>query len=134
MSEMDPTKLTAKQRALLERRLIDRRVAAARADVIPRRSGGGPVSVSFAQERLWFVEQITPGNAAYHIADAFLIDGRVDVALLARSLTALVQRHESLRTTFALDAGRPFRLLDHAKAACGPSHGFEPGPAERALG
>ena len=111
MSGPDPEKLSAAERALLERRLLESRAAKARDDVVPRRSGQGPAPASFAQERLWFVEQLAPGSATYHIADAFVIAGGVDVARLGRSLEALVRRHESLRTTFALEGGRPVQIV-----------------------
>jgi len=55
---------------------------------------------SFAQQRLWFLDQLESGTSAYNLARAFRITGPLDVASLTRSLRAVVQRHESLRTVF----------------------------------
>ena len=75
MSGTDPSKLSSSERALLERRLLSRRKGKARPGAIPRRSPGATVPASFAQERLWFVEQITPGSAAYQGLPATAADG-----------------------------------------------------------
>ncbi|HEX6287623.1 MAG TPA: amino acid adenylation domain-containing protein, partial [Herpetosiphonaceae bacterium] len=57
--------------------------------------------LSFAQQRFWLIEQLTPGNAAYHIPSVLRLTGRLDDTALERSLQAIVRRHEALRTTFA---------------------------------
>jgi amino acid adenylation domain-containing protein len=63
--------------------------------------------LSFGQERLWFLEQLIPGTAAYHIPEAFLIKGALNVALLERAFNEIVRRHEVLRTTFNAVNGLP---------------------------
>ncbi len=73
--------------------------------------------LSFAQERLWFLDQLEPGSAAYHIPLGVRLAGDLEPALLARSLAELVRRHESLRTTFTARGGRPFQVI----AAAPPS-------------
>lgn len=55
---------------------------------------------SFAQQRLWFLDQLEPGTAAYNLARAFRITGPLDVTALGLALEAVVKRHESLRTVF----------------------------------
>jgi amino acid adenylation domain-containing protein len=55
---------------------------------------------SFAQQRLWFLDQLEPGSAAYNLARAFRIDGPLNVAALSQAIEAIVLRHESLRTVF----------------------------------
>jgi amino acid adenylation domain-containing protein len=55
---------------------------------------------SFAQQRLWFLDQLEPGTAAYNLARAFRITGPLDVGVLTRAIEAVVQRHESLRSVF----------------------------------
>ena len=60
----------------------------------------GPLPLSFAQERLWFLEQLDPGGAAYVMAGALRLSGALDAAALEWSLGEVVRRHEALRTTF----------------------------------
>ncbi|WP_207249022.1 non-ribosomal peptide synthase/polyketide synthase, partial [Pseudomonas sp. FW305-55] len=59
-----------------------------------------PLALSFAQERQWFLWQLDPSSAAYHVPSALHLRGRLDVAALEQAFQALVQRHEPLRTTF----------------------------------
>ncbi|HEY2739578.1 MAG TPA: condensation domain-containing protein, partial [Thermoanaerobaculia bacterium] len=68
---------------------------------------GSPLPVSFAQERLWFLDRLAPGSPAYNLPLALRIDGPLDAGALSRALADLVARHESLRTTFPERAGRP---------------------------
>jgi amino acid adenylation domain-containing protein len=70
--------------------------------------------LSFAQQRLWFLEQQNPGTAAYLIAGTRRLQGALQVAALAWSLGQLIARHESLRTTFAAQAGQPVQVI-HAR-------------------
>ncbi|HEY0602882.1 MAG TPA: condensation domain-containing protein, partial [Herpetosiphonaceae bacterium] len=67
--------------------------------------------LSFAQQRVWFMEQLTPGTAAYTIPGAFRLTGRLDATLLARSINAIVQRHASLRTTFLTIDGQAIQTI-----------------------
>ncbi|MFP2902704.1 condensation domain-containing protein, partial [Corallococcus sp. 4LFB] len=60
----------------------------------------GPQPLSFAQQRLWFLDQLTPGDASYNLPTALRLTGQVDVESLRRAFEALVARHDSLRTTF----------------------------------
>ncbi len=77
----------------------------------------GALPASFAQERLWFLDRLEPGGALYNVAAALRLAGRLDVAALARALTAVVRRHEALRTTFAAIDGRPIQVIHPAAAA-----------------
>ena len=63
--------------------------------------------LSFAQERMWLLDQIDPGAAAYNLFHAVDISGPLAPALLARSLDEVVRRHQILRTTFAAPGGAP---------------------------
>ncbi|HEX6910323.1 MAG TPA: amino acid adenylation domain-containing protein, partial [Longimicrobium sp.] len=78
---------------------------------IPRRSGTGPVALSFAQQRLWFVQQLDPANTAYNMVAATRLHGALDAAALARALDTVVQRHEALRTVVALHDGEPVQQV-----------------------
>lgn len=69
--------------------------------VILRREESGPAPLSFAQERFWFLDRINPDDASSNISRGVRIKGDLKRDLLQRSLQAIVDRHESLRTTFA---------------------------------
>ncbi|AGC45642.1 non-ribosomal peptide synthetase [Myxococcus stipitatus DSM 14675] len=72
----------------------------------------GPLPLSFAQQRLWFLERLEPANASYNVPSALRLEGRLDVPALRRAFDALVRRHESLRTVFgAGDDGQPFQTV-----------------------
>ncbi|MDQ3252839.1 MAG: amino acid adenylation domain-containing protein, partial [Acidobacteriota bacterium] len=67
--------------------------------------------VSFAQQRLWFLDQLEPGNPAYNIPLAVRMSGSLNLEVLQLALNTLVARHESLRTTFATVEGNPFQVI-----------------------
>ncbi|MFI5912030.1 amino acid adenylation domain-containing protein [Dactylosporangium sp. NPDC051541] len=101
---MTGTVLSPAKQALLRQRLGRRQVAAG----IPRRGDDAPLVLSFAQERLWFMEQYAPGTAAYVVPVALRLEGPLDADAVAGALTAVVARHESLRLRVsATDDGRP---------------------------
>ena len=75
----------------------------------------GPLPLSFAQERLWFLDQLEVTGSAYNIANALRMSGVLDVAALERSLTELVRRHESLRTRFEAVDGIGVQVIDPAE-------------------
>ncbi|WP_447009228.1 non-ribosomal peptide synthase/polyketide synthase [Saccharothrix hoggarensis] len=79
------------------------------ASVIPRVDGDGPLS--FAQQRLWFLDQFSPGGTEYVTPLAVRLRGELDVPRLERALTALVARHEALRTTFPAVDGLPVAVV-----------------------
>jgi amino acid adenylation domain-containing protein len=66
---------------------------------------------SFAQQRLWFLDQLNPGDATYNIPIAVRLRGTLDVAALTESLNGLVRRHEPLRTTFSAPDGEPLQVV-----------------------
>jgi aspartate racemase len=71
-------------------------------------------SLSFAQERLWFLEQLNRGQPLYSSARRLRLHGRLDEDALARALAAVVARHEILRTSFRTVDGRPVQRVDDA--------------------
>ena len=71
----------------------------------------GEMPLSFAEERQWFLEQLEPGSPLYNIELTLQLDGALDIELLIRGIEALVQRHESLRTTFELRDDRCVRVI-----------------------
>jgi amino acid adenylation domain-containing protein len=74
---------------------------------ITRAGRAGPLPLSFTQEQLWFIHQLDPTNAAYHIAGAVRLRGAFDLPSLEAAFTELVRRHEILRTTFRVVDGEP---------------------------
>src|SRR5438067_768310 len=76
----------------------------------------GPAPLSFAQHRLWLLDQIEPGSSAYNIAGALELRGVLDVAALERALGALVERHEALRTVFVSVEGEPRQVVRESSA------------------
>jgi Condensation domain len=72
--------------------------------------------LSFAQQRLWFLDQLVPGNPFYNVPAAYRVRGGLRVEVLREAVTALVGRHESLRTTFSSRDGRPFQVVGREAA------------------
>src|SRR4051812_43865117 len=79
---------------------------------LTRVSRDGRLPLSFQQEGLWFLHQLNPGSTVYTIPFAWRLRGRLDGAALERALTAVVGRHEALRTRFDVADGRPFQVID----------------------
>src|SRR6185295_11047248 len=77
----------------------------------PRPAGGDAVPASFAQQRLWFLEQLGAGSGAYNIPAPLRIRGALAVAPLRAALQEIVRRHEALRTTFDVVDGEPVQIV-----------------------
>jgi hypothetical protein len=99
------TELSPAKQALLDR--WRRGDAAPRARVIPRRHGAAPVPLSFAQERLWFFEQLAPGDPFHNIPAVFRLGGRLRLDALEQSLSEVMRRQEALRTSIRAVDGVP---------------------------
>src|SRR5262245_19870811 len=97
--------LSAPQQEAFERELRAAGIQRQEASRISGRTLAGPVPLSFAQERLWFFDQLDPGSAAYNVAGAVGLQGRLDVAALRRALEELARRYEALRTTIQAGLG-----------------------------
>jgi hypothetical protein len=67
--------------------------------------------VSYAQQRLWLLDRLDPGTPAYNIARAIRMRGFLSAPALRESLSRVVARHESLRTTFAEIDGEPMQII-----------------------
>jgi amino acid adenylation domain-containing protein/non-ribosomal peptide synthase protein (TIGR01720 family) len=70
--------------------------------------------MSFAQQRLWFLDQLDPGVSAYNLFTGYRLSGLLDISALQRSLSEIVRRHEVLRTNFAMIEGRLVQILNPA--------------------
>src|SRR5215212_630318 len=81
---------------------------------IERVSREGPIPVSFAQQRLWFLHELTPESTAYQLHLSLRINGPLDVDVLERVFTEIVRRHEILRTTFNTVDGKLSQVIAEA--------------------
>ncbi|QTA91520.1 non-ribosomal peptide synthetase [Desulfonema magnum] len=85
---------------------------------VRRCSREGDIPLSFAQQRLWFLDQFEPGNAYYNLLWALHLRGHLRVPVLEQSLNEIVRRHEVLRTTFSLrEDGTPIQIIHPYSAA-----------------
>ncbi|MEM7353246.1 MAG: amino acid adenylation domain-containing protein, partial [Acidobacteriota bacterium] len=94
--------------------LVDRRRNEERGVEPPpfeRRSGEEDLPLSFAQQRLWFIDQLEPGSSGYNIATALRVERPLDPGALAAAFSELVRRHETLRTSFPAVDGKPVQRI-----------------------
>ena len=78
---------------------------------IERVSRQAELPLSFAQQRLWFLDQLQPGDPAYHLSAAVHLQGAIDLAALEQSFNEIVKRHEALRTSFITVDGQPVQAI-----------------------
>ncbi|HNB73087.1 MAG TPA: amino acid adenylation domain-containing protein, partial [Acidobacteriota bacterium] len=109
--------LTPEQRALLLQRLRKKSQTQAATSAeppvgiqpVPRTH---PLPLSFAQQRLWFLDQLEPGSAAYNLPGGFRVRLPVNTAILHQSILEIIRRHEVLRTTFQVIDGEPVQVIN----------------------
>ncbi|HWS88663.1 MAG TPA: amino acid adenylation domain-containing protein, partial [Pyrinomonadaceae bacterium] len=89
-----------------------RRGAGVEAPPIVPVSREGALAVSFAQQRLWFIDQLQPGTTMYNLPVAVRLTGQLDLDAMRQTLSEIVRRHESLRTTFASVDGQPTQVIN----------------------
>jgi amino acid adenylation domain-containing protein len=116
--------LSPAKRALLEAMLREQGVAPAQAGIPRRPAGSGPAPLSFAQQRLWFLDQLDPESRAFNLPTLLRLTGPLDADALRRAVSALAQRHEVLRTRFgtAEDGGDPVQVVLPAAEVPLPLH------------
>ncbi|MCP4554144.1 MAG: non-ribosomal peptide synthetase, partial [Herbaspirillum sp.] len=79
---------------------------------LERRGGDrDAVPLSFAQQRLWFLEHFEPGLPLYNIPISLLLEGRLEAQALAAALNEVLRRHEELRTAFGSEQGKPIQVI-----------------------
>src|SRR6185503_8215443 len=78
---------------------------------IGKSSREGAKRLSYAQARMWFLDQLEPGSAYYNVPAAVKLTGELDEEVLERSINEVVSRHEALRTTFVEEAGEPRQVI-----------------------
>ncbi|NJN67597.1 MAG: amino acid adenylation domain-containing protein [Chloroflexaceae bacterium] len=103
--------LSPEKRALLEKRLAKKNIAPSRGE-IPRLSREtNQFPLSFAQQRLWLLEQLAPGLPMYNMSGFARFSGPLDRQAVRQCLAAVVARHETLRTTFTTAEGLPVQVI-----------------------
>ncbi|WLG59193.1 non-ribosomal peptide synthase/polyketide synthase [Pseudomonas extremorientalis] len=99
-------RLPLEQRQQFYQRLQSRGMSFAQLPIASIREDGQRLPLSYAQERQWFLWQLDPDSATYHIPGALRLQGRLDLAALQRAFDSLLARHESLRTRLVQDGER----------------------------
>src|SRR5581483_3263671 len=101
--------LSPSQQALFKLRM-QQKGPASNNGIAPRPKGAAR-PLSYAQQRIWFLEEWAPGNAAYNIPLLLRLHGPLDAERLERALNAVISRHEALRTGFQCDSGEPVQVV-----------------------
>ncbi len=104
--------LSGKKRAVLEALLREQGIGEAKTERIPRRTESEPAPLSFAQQRIWFLDQLEPENPLYNIHTGVELLGPLNVPVLRRSIAEILRRHEALRTTFAVIDDHPVQVIN----------------------
>jgi amino acid adenylation domain-containing protein len=91
--------------------LRDARPAAAASASIPRHPRTAPLPMSFGQQRMWFVTRMAPARALFNLPMLYRIEGPLDTGAMQRSLAEIVNRHEVLRTTLAMEGETPVQSV-----------------------
>src|ERR1700684_2332182 len=105
---MRPGHLTADQRARLHRLLDEKSTRAVLPRIVPSGVPRSRLPLSFAQERLWFFDQVEPGSPLYNLVGSARLAGQADPDIIARCLSEVVRRNEALRPPFHSDDGEPW--------------------------
>lgn len=101
-------KLSSVKKQLFEKWFSEKR----NHNLIQKRKDIAIAPLSSAQQRLWLLEQISPGSIVYNMHDAARIDGKLDSEILHRVFTTLIERHEILRTEFVYENGYPVQKIN----------------------
>ena len=112
MKPSDPSaEVSLEQRALRAIRSLKLDPKSLEVPRIPRRSEAGAAPLSFAQQRLWFLQQMEPCSPAYNMPHAARLVGQLDVEALRRAFQAITARHEALRTTITEGEDGPIQVV-----------------------
>ncbi|NBD17974.1 MAG: amino acid adenylation domain-containing protein [Cyanobacteria bacterium] len=105
--------LSPEQRELLKRRLKQKGQSQGESsDKIPKRETDRALPLSFAQQRLWFLDRLEPDSPAYNLAAKVNIEGPLNVRAMEQTINAIIQRHEVWRTNFtANEQGQPRQII-----------------------
>ena len=107
--------LSEAKRKLLEQRLKGKaRTGSAAETRLAKRPSSAPRLASLGQRRIWFLHQLDPGSPSYNITSSFWVDSELDLGRLGRSIAGVVERHETLRSSYHADGAEVLqRVHDH---------------------
>jgi len=117
MSKLTPSEIEKRaamsdeKMSLFEKRLKKGRTSAGQKSTIPRRQDPEQAVLSYPQQSYWLLDQLEPGCPAYNLPYALHLAGKLDVAALQQSLATIIDRHEVLRTRFAVDDMEPRQYI-----------------------
>src|SRR5688500_5950657 len=107
--------LTPAKRALFELRLTEKGAFPSAEQTIPRKATRNSAPLSFAQQRLWFLNQLEPESPVYNESSAIRLNGSLDPDALEKALNQIVERHEVLRTTIVSIDGTPQQVIANSR-------------------
>ncbi|HEX5080449.1 MAG TPA: condensation domain-containing protein, partial [Blastocatellia bacterium] len=108
------SRLSADQQTALNQRLQRAREKPSASEAIPKRDLQGPAPLSFAQRRLWILDQLDSGSPLYNMPFALRLAGQIDSGTLERCMGEILRRHEALRTVFQIMDGEPVQIVQPA--------------------
>ena len=109
--------LSPEKRALLELKLKNRKnTHNVKRQAISPRENRNSVPLSFAQQRLWFLDQLEPNSPFYNIPKAVRLSGDLNVQILQQALDTIVSHHEILHTNYISENGDPIQVIKAPRA------------------
>jgi len=109
--QYDTTSLSAEKLELLAYLLEEEGIEFSPTSAIAPRASTDKLPLSFAQQRLWFLDRLEPGTPVYNIPAALRLTGLLNVPALEQSFNEIIKRHEVLRTTFAVVDEQPIQVI-----------------------
>ncbi|MCC5621222.1 condensation domain-containing protein [Nostoc sp. CHAB 5715] len=110
------SRLSPAKQAILEKRLRGEHESNNQKIVIPRRTHHSPTYLSFAQQRLWFLQQLEPQSYTYNHSVCITLEGILNLAILENSFNEIIKRHEVLRTNFEAREGKDIAIISSPKS------------------
>src|SRR5262245_42337778 len=104
--------LSRQKLALLSAKMKERTVKAPPDEINRRPDPLAPSRLSFAQQRLWFLDQLAPNSPFYNVPGAVRLEGKLEIQVLERVINEVIRRHEVLRARIEVAAGEPVQVVD----------------------
>jgi amino acid adenylation domain-containing protein/thioester reductase-like protein len=104
--------LSPEKRELLLSKLKEKQGNAIATEIRHQSRESNTFPLSFAQQRLWFFNQLEPDSCAYNISSAVRLTGKLDISAFSQSIQEILQRHEALRTNFQMRDGQPVQIIN----------------------